>query len=196
MITNIYDAQYPLVAIVAMSTTGVIGDGKKMPWHIPQDLKRVRGLTMGKPLIMGRRTFESIGKPLAGRANIVLTQNETWQKKGVLVAHTPLEAVQLASDWIDADPSHKPEIIIFGGGEIYKLFMPHLARIEATTIDKAYNDIGSKVAFPKNALSDWVEDITARFPAQANTPAFTYATLRPKADLLHEERQASKGIVD
>ena len=79
---KINDNKFPLVAIVAVSKDFIIGDGKKMLWHLPNDLQRLKYLTLGNPLIMGRKTFESIGKPLPGRANIVLT-NQTNQKEEV-----------------------------------------------------------------------------------------------------------------
>lgn len=76
--------QFPVpVIVVALSDNGVIGDGEKMPWHLPSDLKRVKRMTMGKPLVMGRKTYQSIGKPLPGRTNIVVTRDHGFKVDGV-----------------------------------------------------------------------------------------------------------------
>lgn len=176
----IYETKYPLVAVVAMGKDRIIGDGKKMLWHIPQDLKRAKALTMGKPLIMGRRTYVHLNKrPLPGRANIVLTRNKEWHEEGALPANSPEEAVRLANEWIDSDPANKHEIIVFGGGEIYKLFMPYLTRIEATEIDGEYGGKG-RVAFPKKKFDEWEVESKKNIPAQKNTPAFSYVRLQRK----------------
>ena len=166
-----YPPKYPVVAVVAMAKNRVIGDGKQLLWHLPQDLKRVKQITLGKPLIMGRRTFDSIGSPLPGRANIVLTQNKNWHATGVMTAHSPDQAVQLASDWIESDHTRHPEIIIFGGEAIYRLFMPYLTGIEATEIDRDY--IG-KTAFPETTSDDWRQIARQDFPPTRKTPGFSY----------------------
>ena len=174
--TILRDSKYPLVAVVAMAKNRVIGDGKGLPWHIPQDLKRVKQLTMGKPLIMGRRTYVSIGRSLPGRGNIVLTRNRHWQAEGALPAYSLAEAVGLAEEWIEADATRQKEIIIFGGGEVYQGFMPYISRIEATEIHQVYE---GGVAFPEGAFDaqGWQEEARQDFPAQAATPAFSYIRL-------------------
>ena len=169
--TSKYPPKYPVVAVVAMAKNRVIGDGKQLLWHLPQDLKRVKQLTLGKPLIMGRRTFDSIGSPLPGRANIVLTQNTHWYAEGAIPAHSPDQALQLASNWIAADHTRHPEIIIFGGEAIYRLFMPYLSRIEATEIDRDYT---GTTAFPNTSTGDWQQDTRQYFPPTPHTPGFAY----------------------
>lgn len=87
----------PLVTlIVAVADNGVIGRANSLPWHLPEDLKRFKRLTMGKPMIMGRKTFESIGKPLPGRRNIVVTRDPNYRRDGVEVVHSVDQALELA----------------------------------------------------------------------------------------------------
>ncbi|MGB1919834.1 MAG: dihydrofolate reductase, partial [Candidatus Puniceispirillales bacterium] len=92
-------SQYPLVAIVAMAKNRVIGDGQQLLWHIPGDLPRVKSLTMGRPLIMGRRTFESIGRALPGRANIVLTRQTNWSGESAITVSSIMDAIAAAEEW-------------------------------------------------------------------------------------------------
>ena len=107
-----------MVAVVAMAKNRVIGDGSGLIWHLPADLKRVRSLTMGCPLIMGRKTWDSIGRPLPGRASIVMTRDESWAAEGAVRAADLDTAIARAHDWIAATPDACNEIILFGGGQI------------------------------------------------------------------------------
>jgi dihydrofolate reductase len=113
--------------VVALDRNKVIGKDGGLPWRLPDDLKHVRELTLGKPLIMGRRTYESIGRPLPKRTNIVLTRDPAFHAEGVRVAHSKEDALALAGD--------APEIIVFGGGEIYRQFLPEVDRIYLTQVD-------------------------------------------------------------
>ena len=113
--------------VVAVGRNKVIGKDGGLPWKLPDDTKHVREVTMGKPLIMGRRTYASIGRPLAGRTNIVLTRDAEFHPEGVLVAHTPEEALRLAGD--------APETIVFGGAQVYKQFLPMAERLYMTSVD-------------------------------------------------------------
>lgn len=113
--------------VVAVGRNKVIGKDGGLPWKLPDDMKHVREVTLGKPLIMGRRTYASIGRPLAGRTNIVLTRDADFHPEGVLVAHTPEEALRLAGD--------VPEVIIFGGAQVYKEFLPMVERLYMTSVD-------------------------------------------------------------
>lgn len=110
-----------LTAIVAMTSDRVIGRNGDLPWHLPEDLKFFKHTTSGHPIVMGRRTFDSIGRPLPKRQNIVLTRDENWQKEGVHVIHEP----SALSDVATGDD----EIFIIGGSEIYRAFLPHLDSI-------------------------------------------------------------------
>jgi len=89
-----------MTAVVAMAENRVIGDGKGLIWHIPDDLKRVKTLTMGCPLIMGRKTWDSIGRPLPGRASIVMTRDADWAADGAIGVTTMTAAIAAARDWI------------------------------------------------------------------------------------------------
>jgi dihydrofolate reductase len=113
--------------IAALAAGRVIGSENRMPWHLPADLRHFRQVTLGKPVIMGRRTFESIGRPLPGRTNIVLTRDRHWQAPGVLIAHTPRQSLDLAGQ---AD-----EVMIIGGGSVYEHFLPIANRLYLTYID-------------------------------------------------------------
>jgi dihydrofolate reductase len=137
-----------IVLIAAMGTNRVIGIEGELPWHIPQDLARFKKLTMGCPLIMGRATFDSIGRPLPGRPNIVLSTNPSFRFSGVEVARSPAEALALAR-------RHAPdgsEIFVIGGGQIYRHFLAEARRIELTVVDGAPP---GDTTFPEISDSDW-----------------------------------------
>ena len=102
--------------IVAVSKNNVIGLQGKLPWKLSHDLKRFKTVTMGKPVIMGRLTWESIGKPLPGRKNIIITRQENFKAEGAFVVRSHEEAIHLAND--------AKEIMVIGGSQIYKLFLP------------------------------------------------------------------------
>ena len=123
----------PLVFIVAVAKNGVIGGDNKLLWRLSGDLKRFKRLTMGKPMIMGRKTFDSIGKPLPGRTTIVVTRDRGWQHEGVEVARTLDEAVRLGE--AAAQKMGAAEIAVVGGAEIYRQLLPQAARIEWTEVD-------------------------------------------------------------
>jgi hypothetical protein len=97
-----------MTAVVAMAENRVIGDGKGLIWHIPDDLKRVKTLTMGCPLIMGRKTWDSIGRPLPGRASIVMTRDADWAADGAIGVATMTAAIAAARDWIEATAEARP----------------------------------------------------------------------------------------
>ena len=113
--------------IVAASTNNVIGVGGALPWHLSDDLKRFKALTMGKPIVMGRKTYESIGRPLPGRQNIVITTQDAFAADGCDVVSSPDAAISAAGD--------AEEIMVIGGGEIYSLFLPATDRIYLTRVD-------------------------------------------------------------
>lgn len=117
-----------LSMIVAASLNNVIGRNNVMPWHLSEDLKHFKTLTTGHDIVMGRKTFESLGKPLPNRRNIVLTRDAQFRRDGVDVIHSPEEILQLQKN-----DSNKI-IFIIGGSEIYKLFLPHVQKIHLTRI--------------------------------------------------------------
>lgn len=168
-------ATYPVIAVVAMASNRVIGDGEKLLWHLPGDLPRVKGLTMGRPLIMGRKTFESIGRPLPGRANIVLTRNADYAPDGVITATDVDDALAKAAAWINADDSRVGEIIIFGGGVIYDLFLDRTDEIDLTEIDLAPD---GEATFPELDTATWVETSRDDRPQDGDTPAHAFVRLK------------------
>jgi dihydrofolate reductase len=153
--------------VVARDRHGVIGKDGRLPWRLPDDMKHVRALTVGKPLIMGRRTFDSIGKPLPNRTSIVLTRDPAFHCDGCLVARTPEEALALAGD--------APEVIVFGGAGVFKDFLPRAHRIYLTEVDtEAVGD----TYFPPLDPLQWREVDRQLHPADAKHPfAFSFVTL-------------------
>src|SRR5690554_6070597 len=111
-----------VTVVVAMSTNRVIGRNNKLPWYIPGDLKFFKQVTMGKPVVMGRKTYESIGKPLPGRDNIVITRDRSWKADGVKVAHDIDQALTIAK--ASAETSGAAEVMVIGGAQIYEAVMP------------------------------------------------------------------------
>jgi len=161
-----------IALVVARADNGVIGKDGKLPWHIPADLQFFKRVTLGKPVIMGRKTYESIGKPLPRRTNIVLTRNQKWNADGVLVAHRELDALALAYE--DAHRTGVDEIMIIGGAEVAYEFMPKISRIYLTEVHRAY-DGDTKLEFD---MADWKEGDRQEFLSQdTGAPAFSIVTL-------------------
>ena len=129
------DNKYQMVAVVAMAANRVIGDGDDLLWHLPGDLRRVKQLTMGCPLIMGRKTWDSIGRPLPGRASIVLTRDKNWHADGAISVHSFDEAVAASENWLAEQECGENRIILFGGGQIYQLGLAQCDVIEMTEVD-------------------------------------------------------------
>jgi dihydrofolate reductase len=117
-----------IALIVARADNGVIGRDGRLPWRLPADLRRFKALTQGTPMIMGRRTFDSLPGLLPGRRHIVLTRDTGWQEEGAEVAHSVDDALRLAN---------APQVSVIGGAEIYALFEPHADRIELTEVHDA-----------------------------------------------------------
>lgn len=171
-----------IVLIYARAANGAIGFEGRLPWHIPADLKRFKALTMGpegqgRPMIMGRKTFESLPGILPGRRHIVLTRHDDWESEGAEVVHTAHEALALASEDNEAD-----EITIVGGSAIYDVFRPHADRIEVTEIHADYKgDVFMKPLGPQ-----WAEQSREDHEAQGDKPAFSFVTYRRAKDTLEE----------
>jgi len=132
-----------LSLIVAAAQNGVIGRNNQLPWHLPQDLKYFKATTLGKPIIMGRKTFESIGKPLPGRTNIVITRQQDWTAPGVVVAQSVEQALTIGSDIRDENHQAPAEVMVIGGAEIYRHALPiadrvYLTRVHADVDGDAY----------------------------------------------------------
>ena len=163
-----------MTAVVAMAENRVIGDGKGLIWHIPDDLKRVKTLTMGCPLIMGRKTWDSIGRPLPGRASIVMTRDADWAADGAIRVATMTAAISAARDWIEATAEARPEIILFGGGEIYAQGLDYCHRIERTVIKIAADGGKDAAFFPDLPADQWDIKIEAEIDAAGHVPAYRY----------------------
>ena len=176
-----------MTAVVAMAENRVIGDGNGLIWHIPDDLKRVKTLTMGCPLIMGRKTWDSIGRPLPGRASIVMTRDADWAADGAIRVSTMTAAIAAARDWIEATAEARPEIILFGGGEIYAQGLDYCHRVERTVINIAADGGKDAAFFPDLPADQWDIEIEAEIDAAGDVPAYRYerairrATAKPMA---------------
>ncbi len=131
--------------IAAMANNRVIGKNNQMPWHLPADLKHFKAVTIGKPVIMGRKTFESIGRPLPGRMNIVITRDTEYQAEGIEIVMSPEAAIEKAGD-VD-------EVMIIGGGHIYEIFLPLCEQLYLTHIEL---DVDGDTQFPDHqAVANW-----------------------------------------
>jgi Dihydrofolate reductase len=131
--------------IVAMAQNRVIGRGNQMPWHLPADLRHFKSVTLGKPVIMGRKTFDSIGRPLPGRRNLVITRNSDWHTDGVESVNSLDAALALAGD--------EAEVMIIGGGQLYREALPLARRLYLTHIDLTVND--ADTWFPDYSAYRW-----------------------------------------
>ncbi len=170
------DLKNPIVCIVAMNQNRVIGDGDDLLWHLPGDLKRLKKITMGTPLIMGRKTWDSIGRPLPGRASIVLTKSRSWKAEGAIVANSFENAITEANIWIEANKKMgnktiQNKIFLFGGAQIYEIGLEYCDTIEMTKVNFCVVS-GSK--FPRLKENDWKKTKLEYFEATSNSPEFSY----------------------
>ena len=153
--------------IVACGRNNVIGNDGRMPWHIPADLKHFKTLTMGKPIIMGRKTHQTLGRPLPGRTNIVITRNPEFNREGIQTANSLEAALGQASVLGD-------EIMIIGGGEIYQAALPLADRIYMTRIEL---EPEGDVFFPQIEAEEWCTTLLEEHPANGDAPAFSFLRL-------------------
>lgn len=149
---------------LARARNGVIGVDGKLPWHLPADLRRFKAMTMGKPMVMGRKTFESFPAPLPGRRHIVLTRDRGWSAPGAELAHSPSEALALAGDG---------DVAVIGGAEIFALFLDRAARIELTEVDCAPEGD----AIVPDFGPEWREVACEDHAAEGDRPAYRFVTL-------------------
>lgn len=154
--------------IAAMAKDRVIGKDNDMPWHMPADLAHFKKVTMGKPVIMGRRTFESIGRPLPGRKNIVVTRNAAWSHEGVEVAASPQDAMLLVAD--------VEEVMVIGGGNIYQQFLSQASCLHLTFIDLA---VEGDTKFPNwLEVGNWQQVASEKHEAdEKNAHGYEFLTL-------------------
>ena len=135
----------PVVSlVVAMAENGVIGNANRLPWHLPADLRHFKNVTIGKPMLMGRKTFESIGKALPGRRSLVLTRDRSFRADGVEPVHTVEEALRVAGD---AD-----ELMVIGGADVYRSVLPLAGRIYLTRV---HAPVAGDTRFPNIDWNSW-----------------------------------------
>lgn len=146
------DAGIPLAMIAAVAANGVIGRDNALPWRLPEDLRYFKRVTMGKPIIMGRRTWESIGRPLPGRDNIVVSADLPDAPPGVQVCATPADAVAQARSV--AARRGADEIMLIGGGQLYAWALPLAHRLYLTLV---HRDVEGDAYFPLWDRSGWTE---------------------------------------
>jgi dihydrofolate reductase len=158
----------PMISLlVAASENGVIGRDNAMPWHLPDDLKHFKALTLSKPVLMGRKTFDSIGRPLPGRTNLVLTRTAGWSVPGVTVVPDLDAAIRAAGS--------APELVVAGGAQVYVLALPRATRIYLTRIHAV---IAGDTRLPEIAETEWRETSRELHPIDTRHPyAMSFVTL-------------------
>ncbi len=158
---------FKLTIIVAKAENHVIGNDNQLIWHLSNDLKRFKLLTTGHPIIMGRKTYESIGKPLPNRTNIVITRNTEWNPEGILVVHSLHEAIEKAKEF-------DSEIFIIGGGNIYKQALELADTLEVTEVHHSFE---GDTKFPEIDLEIWKEVFRENFEKDEKNE-FDYSFVR------------------
>jgi dihydrofolate reductase len=152
-----------ITIILARADNGVIGRDGRLPWRLPADLKRFKALTLGAPMIMGRKTFESFPAPLPGRPHIVLTRDRAWSAAGAEVAHSVDDALALAGEG---------PVSVIGGAEVVALFLDRADQIELTEVHAAPE--GDTIVPP---FTGWREVAREEHPADGTRPAYSFVTL-------------------
>lgn len=158
-----------IILILARAANGTIGRDGRMPWHIPADLRRFKMLTQGKPMIMGRKTFDSLPGLLEGRRHIVLTRDAAWEEEGAERAASVEEAVRIAN---------APHIAVIGGAEVYRAFLPLANRIELTQL---HADYPGDAAIPAPDAAQWEQVAREDHAAEGQRPAYSFLTYRRRA---------------
>ncbi|MCV6588781.1 MAG: dihydrofolate reductase [Marinobacterium sp.] len=168
-----------LAIIVAQAQNRTIGINNKLPWRLPEDMKYFKHVTMGKPIIMGRKTFDSIKRPLPGRTNIVITRDQNWQHDGVRVVHSLSDACELAESICLIEGQH--EAMVIGGSEIYNQALADCDRLYLTQV---YADIAGDAYFPAFDKTQWQELGRQDFQADGCNPYdYSFIVLDRKTDV-------------
>jgi dihydrofolate reductase len=154
--------------IAALARNRVIGVENRLPWRLPEDLAHFKALTLNHPILMGRKTFESLPGLLPGRRHIVITRDPAWQAEGTEVARDLASALKLAN---------APHIAIFGGAQVYAEALPLADRIELTEVHAAPP---GDAMFPAFDPADWIESFRETHPPQGRVPGFDFVTLLRK----------------
>lgn len=161
-----------LALIVAMANNRTIGCNNELPWRLPEDLKYFKSVTMGKPIVMGRKTFDSIGRPLPGRLNIVVTRNGEWQHPGVKTAPSLQQALAIAVEERDIAVESEPqiqEVMVIGGAEIYRAAIELADRLYITRVQA---QVEGDAFFPEYDEAAWCEVSRQEPEVQGETPYF------------------------
>jgi len=160
-----------LSIIVAIASNHAIGKNNQLLWHLPADLKHFKQLTTGHPIIMGRKTFDSIGRPLPNRRNIVITRQSDLKIEGTEVVNSLDEALALCKA--------ENEVFIIGGAELYRTALPLVQKIYLTTVHQAFD---ADAFFPELDLKEWLEtEKVTHAPDEKNTLSYTFSTLERKS---------------
>jgi len=152
--------------IVAMSRNRVIGRNNKLPWYLPGDLRYFKQVTMGKPILMGRKTWDSIGRPLPGRLNVVITRDENWMAPAGVARDHSLEQALIRAE-AHAELEDGDEVMIIGGGQIFQEALPLVDRMYVTLV---HDDIEGDAFFPEIDWNAWEELGREDFQAADNNP--------------------------
>ena len=156
--------------IAAMDRKGLIGNRNRLPWHLPADLAHFKRVTMGKPVLMGRKTYESIGRPLPGRKNIVLTRSANFDAEGVMAANTLEEALE--------DAAGADEVMVIGGSTIYELALPLADRLYITHVDDTFQ---GDAWFPEFDPGEWhIIDSEEHAADEKNASDYRFVTYQRK----------------
>ena len=157
-----------LAIVVAAAENNVIGSGNRLPWRLPDDLKRFKALTLGKPVVMGRRTWESIGRPLPGRANIVVSRQPGLRIEGCTVVDSLTQALAAAAG--------HPEVMVIGGAEIYRQALASTTTVHLTRV---HASVAGDVYFPELPAQEWAQADVQFHPAdERHEYAFSFVTLQ------------------
>ena len=168
----------PVVLVLAAAENGVIGRGDTLPWELPDDLQHFKRTTIGRPVIMGRKTFESVGFPLPGRRNIVITRDASWHHGGVLTCRSLEEALQRAFEQALIDGADAAMVV--GGAEIYRLALP---RADKVVLTRVQGQVAGDAVFDLELLAGWTEvEIAHHAAGGGNSHAFTVVELTPPSN--------------
>ena len=166
-----------IALIVATSQNNVIGLDNQLPWHLPEDLQYFKAVTMGKPILMGRKTFDSIGRPLPGRVNIVLTRDTNWTAQGVEVVND-LDAAIAASEKA-CKAADTDELMIIGGEQIYRKFLPVANKLYLTKVEA---EIEGDAYFPAIDSKQW-RQVAEKIPEEVGNYSYRFVVLERMAGL-------------
>lgn len=142
----------PVVLVLAVAENGVIGRGDALPWDLPDDLQHFKRSTLGRPIIMGRKTYDSVGRPLPGRTNIVVTRDPAWAAEGVVAVQSLADAIVRAEQQALLDDADA--VMVVGGAEIYRLALPQADRIVLTRV---HGEVSGDAYFDLEQLCNWQE---------------------------------------